>query len=586
MRKHNRLHVGAGLLVVLAAACQPQDVGDEDATETVRGELLGGVTLDVTTNIGQNNGPCTGVFTAAELTTLRSWINSAAQQARATTASPAMAECLENTFEVGGISYSWGVDNRGPFGPYCRAGDSGCPAGGDDGKDPYNDTALASASMTNTRRGQSMRLFNEGQSWFPITLYCDNEPPSTNPPACGGTTLGTTPGNSDKGTFFMDEAKVIIGRANLETILHGAPCNSDGGSYKSYFTSQLMWHEGLHYQGYSHEMDHNAAVWMTQVPGMYQYCLHRIQQVSNQTPAAAPDLPASCTSSPPCAPGFYKLVQNHVHDAVAPTGCVCVRDPASSAPRVDRVLTNTGPLQMVVDSKGRFFRRASNSEVFRRDTSWTSVYPSASFIMAGGDRLFVVSNGNLFRSDKLQNNFTDLGPISCAIAGRCAVDDFGTFYKIVSGTVYRARVAQTAFTALAAVNASYLFAGGDQLFARDTGTGNILRYDPQAGAWTTIGSPGSTFAVDATGAIYGLAPDRSQVMRYSGAKKSWSVVGGAATSIIGGRRIFATNSAREVYELQPDGSWQFVTGSFDDWSSRGPNLAVKVAGTWHSFTDY
>jgi hypothetical protein len=41
MRKIDRSSIGSGLLVLLGVACQAQNVGDEDAVETIRGDPRG-----------------------------------------------------------------------------------------------------------------------------------------------------------------------------------------------------------------------------------------------------------------------------------------------------------------------------------------------------------------------------------------------------------------------------------------------------------------------------------------------------------------------------------------------------------------
>jgi hypothetical protein len=561
---------------------QPEEFGTESA------RLYGPVFFDAYSNVGQGSGPCAGSgvtdpLSQSEIDAVQFILGLVVSRSRAAATSPALAQCLDDVMLTGGINYPWGNDG-GAFGPYCRPSvDANCAGNTGDGKDPYNDTALVNLGLADARASQGMRLFNEGQAWFPTTLYCDNEQPVG---ACGATPASGS--ESQTGTSRLDDHKVLIGRAHVETMLGNFSCAAEDPPYSAFLPAQVIWHEGLHVHGYDHKAwPFDASIERRQAPLMYNSCLFRVLQTTDGV-GGAPPPPASCNSLT-CASGYHKLLRNHVHDAVVGTGCHCVRDPSSGASRVDTTLSGTG--QIAIDSRGRIFRR-SGINVFRLDgTAWTTVYTNSDppeSILAGGDRLFVVNANTVYRSDRNQTAFTSLG--AAGTISQLAVDDFGTVYRRNTfGSVSRCRLAQTAFTNLASINASQLRAGGDQVFAIEQTTNALRRYDPFTATWNTIGGAGSGFAVDATGNIYGILPDQSSIYRYSLKTNQWQQLSSPAatlTGIIGGRRVLVRSSTNQVHELNPQGSWSLVASSWTNWAARGPNVAVSVGATWHAFTDY
>ena len=69
--------------------------------------------------------------------------------------------------------------------------------------------------------------------------------------------------------------------------------------------------------------------------------------------------------------------------------------------------------------------------------------------------------------------------------------------------------------------------------------------------WSRVGGPGHTFAVNDT-FIYGLAPDKGGVWKYTGTGDQWVEVGGPARMIYaGGNALCATNpDSGDVYRYR------------------------------------
>ena len=84
--------------------------------------------------------------------------------------------------------------------------------------------------------------------------------------------------------------------------------------------------------------------------------------------------------------------------------------------------------------------------------------------------------------------------------------------------------------------------GTSVIYATEHSTGDIYRYDGNPFKWTKVGGPGSMFAVDSKGSLYGLSPDKKGVFRYTGTPGKWTQIGGPAASIYaGGDKLYATN---------------------------------------------
>jgi hypothetical protein len=52
----------------------------------------------------------------------------------------------------------------------------------------------------------------------------------------------------------------------------------------------------------------------------------------------------------------------------------------------------------------------------------------------------------------------------------------------------------------------------------------VYRYFATTGNWKRIGGPGATFTITDDGVVYGLAPNRRSIWRYSGIGTSWTKV--------------------------------------------------------------
>lgn len=93
--------------------------------------------------------------------------------------------------------------------------------------------------------------------------------------------------------------------------------------------------------------------------------------------------------------------------------------------------------------------------------------------------------------------------------------------------------------------ATNLYGRGYGVYATDSQSGAIRFYHGYDDLWTTVGTPGKTFSVDAEGRLYGLSPDASGVWRYDGsfsAPLAWSKIGGPAGTICAGwREVLATD---------------------------------------------
>jgi M6 family metalloprotease-like protein len=115
------------------------------------------------------------------------------------------------------------------------------------------------------------------------------------------------------------------------------------------------------------------------------------------------------------------------------------------------------------------------------------------------------------------------------------------------------------------------------LFKVEPGTGDIYSYGWIPGSWKKVGGPGKTFVVADIGHLYGLSPDGSGVMQYSGKTMSWKRIGGAAAEIYGGRdALYATNpETKDIYRYDYIG---------DKWSKvGGPGKMFAVGNPGHLY---
>lgn len=90
------------------------------------------------------------------------------------------------------------------------------------------------------------------------------------------------------------------------------------------------------------------------------------------------------------------------------------------------------------------------------------------------------------------------------------------------------------------------------LFATNPQTGDILSLYPTG--WKRIGDPGSMFATDHKGHIFGLSPDKKGVYRWTGTPNQWEKIGDAADKIFAGwdRLLFAINpDTKDLWFYRP-----------------------------------
>jgi hypothetical protein len=91
--------------------------------------------------------------------------------------------------------------------------------------------------------------------------------------------------------------------------------------------------------------------------------------------------------------------------------------------------------------------------------------------------------------------------------------------------VYRYTGTGTTWTRIGGPTAHiYADGGGDQILATAPHTGDVYRYFATTGNWKRIGGPGGTFTITDDGVVYGLAPNRRSIWRYSGTGTSWTKV--------------------------------------------------------------
>ncbi len=93
--------------------------------------------------------------------------------------------------------------------------------------------------------------------------------------------------------------------------------------------------------------------------------------------------------------------------------------------------------------------------------------------------------------------------------------------------------------------ATHLYMGGKSLFATGS-NGKIYKYNGVPFSWVLIGGSGKTFAVSASGKLYGLSSDGSGIYRWSGIPEKWYQIGGAADSIqVAGEHLFAVIKSKQ-----------------------------------------
>ena len=121
------------------------------------------------------------------------------------------------------------------------------------------------------------------------------------------------------------------------------------------------------------------------------------------------------------------------------------------------------------------------------------------------------------------------------------------------------------------------------VYATELGSGDIHRWDSQAGAWTKVGGPGKAFVLDDEGHLYGLAPDGSAVYRYEGTPMAWTQIGGPASALYaGGGSLFAVNPQTGDIHLYANApmQWNRIGGPGETYAvdGKGRLYGISQAG--------
>ena len=112
-----------------------------------------------------------------------------------------------------------------------------------------------------------------------------------------------------------------------------------------------------------------------------------------------------------------------------------------------------------------------------------------------------------------------------------------------------------------------LYAGHDDLYATNPGTGDIYHYNGKPNSWTRIGGPGATFTTTDKH-LYGLSPSGNAVYEYTGKGDAWTKVRGATGQIYSNSALYATDP---------------VTGDISKYNGK-PNSWTRIGGPGATFT--
>jgi hypothetical protein len=129
---------------------------------------------------------------------------------------------------------------------------------------------------------------------------------------------------------------------------------------------------------------------------------------------------------------------------------------------------------------------------------------------------------------------------------------------------------------------------GDLLIATDLND-NLVRYQGAPFSWTTIGGPGSMFAVSTTGAgiLLALTPAADAVYSYSSFGNIWTRVGGPATGVYAGSRYMATGYDGTPFAWTPSSNtWAQFGGPADQFAVGGDIVALATdhGSVWRNTT--
>ena len=205
--------------------------------------------------------------------------------------------------------------------------------------------------------------------------------------------------------------------------------------------------------------------------------------------------------------------------------------------------------QFALDNAGNLYGLSPDgANVFRYDgvpMEWTRIGGAAGAIYAGGNCLFA---SNPQTGDIWQYNGAPLAWTKIGGPGKeFAVDLKGRLYGISpdGSGLYRYGGVPLQWTRIGNQTTA-IYAGGCGLYATGGAANDVNYFSLTPHGWTNVGGPGKMFAVDDIGRLYGLSPDGSAVLRYSGTwltPRQWTKIGGAAGKIFAGGngRVFATN---------------------------------------------
>ncbi|MEU9944056.1 hypothetical protein [Streptomyces lavendulae] len=160
-------------------------------------------------------------------------------------------------------------------------------------------------------------------------------------------------------------------------------------------------------------------------------------------------------------------------------------------------------------------------------TDWVRIGTAAARLYAGGAGLFATSpdTGALFRYTGSGDAWVDAGGPGADFAvgpdyvARISPDGKETWQANAKGSNWH-RIGGPARN---------LYAGGAGLFAVDSATGRILRYDNVPDAWTPIGTAGVGLTVGAD-SVYRIGDDLT-VSRWTGRGTEWTTLGISASSL-------------------------------------------------------
>jgi hypothetical protein len=162
-------------------------------------------------------------------------------------------------------------------------------------------------------------------------------------------------------------------------------------------------------------------------------------------------------------------------------------------------------------------------------------------------------------------------------AGMVAVDSFGGVYGIPpdrSG-VWRYRGPDD--WEWMGGPAERIYAGGDKVYVTKS-DGTVHRWEGGT-RWTHIGGAGASFAVDASGTLYGLTPSRDEVWRFTGIPHVWDRIRGPARDIYaGGPNVYATKPSGQI------DAWDSLTWTWTEVGRAGAMFAVDLNGTLYGLT--